>query len=369
MNLLRFIAALLVVLEHSRILFLKDWDEVPHNPLLAALYGITALGHSAVIIFFVLSGYWVGGSSLWGIKNETFSWKIFLTNRLVRLWIVLIPALLLTAGLDSFGMHFFGEMSTYRGDSNYQGVAITSPNNSPGAFLGTLFFLGAIRTQTFGTDVALWSISYEFWMYILGSIILVGIYRSLKFKIFAFVLILIFVAALGSAVLTYLPIWFLGVLVARYKSKVESFTLRMGSNALRATRLLTFCLLFSAAVFFRGMNTFPLYATEILTAIFAALFIGTITNFVPNNNYPGQTATRISVLSEFSFTMYAIHVPVLVLLASFLGVSISARWEPNFLNWMFFTIIVVFVITFSWLFSLATERQTSKVRHFILKRL
>lgn len=369
MNLLRFFAALLVVLEHTRILFFKDWDEVPHNLLLAASYGITALGHTAVIIFFVLSGYWVGGSSLWGIKNKTFSWKRFLTNRLVRLWIVLIPALFLTAVLDGLGMHFFGDMSTYRGDPNYQGVAITEPNNSSAAFLGTIFFLGAIKTQTFGTDVALWSISYEFWMYILGSIILIAIYRSLKFKIIACLLLLFSVAALGTAVLPYLPIWFLGVLIARYKSNIESLTSILSSNALIALRLVTFSLLISAALFFRGINTFPLYTTEIITAIFAALFIGTITNFVPKNNYSGQMATRISGLSEFSFTMYAIHVPVLVLLASFMGIGISARWEPNFLNWMVFTIFVVFVIIISWLFSLVTERQTSKVRGFILQRL
>ena len=58
-----------------------------------AAYGISNLGHQAVIIFFALSGYLVGGSVINAIRRSEWSWVRYLTQRLVRLWLVLLPAL------------------------------------------------------------------------------------------------------------------------------------------------------------------------------------------------------------------------------------------------------------------------------------
>lgn len=62
---LRGIAAVGVCLNHVRDIFFRDYSQLSHhNPLLALAYLATGLGHQWVIIFFVLSGYLVGGSAL-----------------------------------------------------------------------------------------------------------------------------------------------------------------------------------------------------------------------------------------------------------------------------------------------------------------
>ena len=50
--------------------------------MLKAFYFLTGLGHQAVIIFFVLSGFFVGGSILKNLEN--FSFKRYFTTRLTH---------------------------------------------------------------------------------------------------------------------------------------------------------------------------------------------------------------------------------------------------------------------------------------------
>jgi hypothetical protein len=58
------------------------------------------LGSQSVIVFFVLSGFFVGESVIkrWNI----FSYSDYLLAWFIRLWIVLVPALLLTLFLDQY---------------------------------------------------------------------------------------------------------------------------------------------------------------------------------------------------------------------------------------------------------------------------
>src|SRR5260370_239799 len=61
----RWIAALLVVANHARSLILVDFGEVQNKTVFSkTLYVATGLGHEAVVIFFVISGFLVGGLTL-----------------------------------------------------------------------------------------------------------------------------------------------------------------------------------------------------------------------------------------------------------------------------------------------------------------
>lgn len=64
LDLMRYVAALLVVLGHFRADFFVNYDQLPasqHGGITQIIYVLTSLGHSSVLIFFVLSGYLVGG--------------------------------------------------------------------------------------------------------------------------------------------------------------------------------------------------------------------------------------------------------------------------------------------------------------------
>jgi peptidoglycan/LPS O-acetylase OafA/YrhL len=57
-----------------------------------------------VIVFFVLSGFLVGGSVIKAHRQGQWRWTGYLSRRLSRLWIVIVPALLLTLFWDSIGL-------------------------------------------------------------------------------------------------------------------------------------------------------------------------------------------------------------------------------------------------------------------------
>jgi peptidoglycan/LPS O-acetylase OafA/YrhL len=104
---IRGAAALIVTLGHARGLFFSSLTEKTH-------FHELTIGDEAVMVFFVLSGYLVGGSVLRDMRAGTWNWSSYLIKRLVRLWVVLVPAVLLGVLIDSIGFHYLsGNDSIY----------------------------------------------------------------------------------------------------------------------------------------------------------------------------------------------------------------------------------------------------------------
>ena len=90
---LRLLAAFLVVAEHARAAVFIPWTQLEGGRmLLAPFYALTSMGHEAVMVFFALSGFLVGGQAIRRLRRGTFSARDYALRRLVRLWIVMIPA-------------------------------------------------------------------------------------------------------------------------------------------------------------------------------------------------------------------------------------------------------------------------------------
>ena len=106
LNTLRAAAAIIVCLGHVRGYILVPRAEI-RGAFNEGMYALTSLGHGAVMVFFVLSGYFVGGSVIRGRRRGTFRWADYLISRSIRLWVVLIPALLLTLIADRIGIASF----------------------------------------------------------------------------------------------------------------------------------------------------------------------------------------------------------------------------------------------------------------------
>jgi peptidoglycan/LPS O-acetylase OafA/YrhL len=70
---------------------------------LKLFYCITGLGHEAVVIFFVLSGFLIGGSLFDSMQRGSFDLVRYLIARFVRIYIVYIPALVITEAVFLFG--------------------------------------------------------------------------------------------------------------------------------------------------------------------------------------------------------------------------------------------------------------------------
>lgn len=163
---LRGIAAVGVCLSHLRDFFFQDYPKLPHHNLLLAAYFISGLGHQWVIVFFVLSGYLVGGSVLRSFSLNRWSWRNYLLNRLTRLYVVLIPGLLFGGLLDVAGIHLFGPGGIYSGQTGTHELTFAVLNRlSVPILVGNYAFLQGIYVPTFGSNGPQWSLANEFWYY------------------------------------------------------------------------------------------------------------------------------------------------------------------------------------------------------------
>ena len=157
---LRALAALVVFGGHLRQNLFVDWEASPRESLVDKLFFFTTgFGHEAVMVFFVLSGYLVGGSVLRLHQEGRWSWPAFLVARLSRLWIVLLPAL--AAGRRA---------GRARASPRRVALAGASPRSRRGSRRppGWATCSSSRRSSVppFGSNGPLWSLSYELWYYL-----------------------------------------------------------------------------------------------------------------------------------------------------------------------------------------------------------
>lgn len=200
---LRALAAFLVLAGHARGFVIVDFSAVSGAGVFAqALYFATSLGHQAVMVFFALSGFLIGAQVLTRMAEGTFLWRVYLLRRLTRLWIVVLPALVLTFCLDRLGMAS-SSAAGYQGE--WYSLLSSGPqvftDHSVATFLGNLAFLQTITVPVFGSNGPLWSLANEFWYYIAFPL-LAG---AALLRVRAAARILLAVAAIG--LLLWLPWW------------------------------------------------------------------------------------------------------------------------------------------------------------------
>ena len=104
LDLLRFTAALLVRFGHTRGLLFASFQDVPNAGLATTLfYFATGVHREGVAIFFVVSGFLVGGAVWRALAERRFEPRAYLTSRFVRIYLVFLPALALTLHRDPVG--------------------------------------------------------------------------------------------------------------------------------------------------------------------------------------------------------------------------------------------------------------------------
>ncbi|MEH2140498.1 acyltransferase family protein, partial [Nostoc sp.] len=173
-------------MSHLRNLYFVNYDQISiqNNLFVRFLYFITGFAHQAVITFFVLSGLLIGNSVFKKLQQHKFTWKSYLIARLSRLWIVLIPALLLGLTWDLVGNFLNqGQSIVYSGHLGTNIIPQPVVNSiSPSIFLGNLFFLQNIYFPTLGSNAALWSLSHEFWYYITFPVMMLLVINFQRFN-------------------------------------------------------------------------------------------------------------------------------------------------------------------------------------------
>jgi peptidoglycan/LPS O-acetylase OafA/YrhL len=316
LDMLRFLAALVVFLFH---------------------FYVPLPGYQAVMIFFVLSGYFISVTVLKTVNENRWRWTDYLVKRIIRLWIVLIPCLILTFIWAKFQLNLFGDEQKIANDLDL----IT--------LVGNTFFLQGILVKNFGMNGPLWSLSFEFWYYILfPCLVMIFVNPKKRIKLlygFIFIAISFFV---GERIMLYFLVWLIGALIPLIKPfKLNSKLLKYG------TLIITILITLISTHYDPGTS----YASDLGVGIAFALLVYTVISLYNAESYSFFGIPKH--FAGFSYTLYLAHYPI----ANFIMVwLVSPLWPFAKTTLVIKLMLASFVLLYAWILSLVTEKHTDKVR-------
>lgn len=194
LNLMRGLAAVTVLQSHLRGDSFVEYGALPplqHRLIVELFFAATRLGHEAVMVFFVLSGFLVGGQVLARLQEGRFNLNDYAIDRATRILIPLIPACLLTAAIDTF--------------------LFRQPPLWP-QLLANMIGLNEIVADNLQFNPVLWSLSYEIWFYILAGAL--GYAISKRVNATTAAVLAVCAVVFISLQTRYLIFWLLGALVS-----------------------------------------------------------------------------------------------------------------------------------------------------------
>jgi peptidoglycan/LPS O-acetylase OafA/YrhL len=350
LDVIRVLAAFSVLFTHLRSMFFEPYRQAGGSLLVRLIYIEHYLARGGVMCFFVLSGYLVGNSVLNSIEKGSWSWPEYLVRRVTRLEIVLIPALLITALLDFFGPRIspiYGEVHGAYTWTNFFGCAV--------------FLQQVIKSVLpFGSNGPLWSLSYEFWYYILFPLVALILIRRKN---------LLMLVPLAAAVvwLTYGTVLFLfscwlGGIAAGYLAKKYP----MNSAFVRRAAIAISVLGILGVTLACGAHKLPVTPADYIFGVFTVLLVWACL-CVPLRSSSSPYARGVILLSEFSYTLYLTHAPFLQFLkAVWLG---TATWKADYAHVLLAVVPFLAAIAFAYGCYLLFESNTDRVRRYIHSKL
>jgi peptidoglycan/LPS O-acetylase OafA/YrhL len=335
-----------------------------------AFYALTGIGRQAVYVFFALSGFWVGGWTLRRMSSGTFGWSDHLIRRLSRLWTVLVPTLLLVLVVDLVGRAFFSDSLYYKGTAVFHGVAPLhrASHLTTGTFFGNLFFLQGHWVHAFGTDGPLWSLAYEFWYYLLFPALLALLFfaRGVRRRLVLFLFVVAFAVAAGPEAMAVFPAWVLGVGAYVASRHLGPALERIKSTLLGAAQVVAAVCVLAACIVVQHLHA-PAALSGLIASfaasvflVFASVEVRPIGPLEPVLGIGGRIAS-------FSYTLYAVHLPLLLLMCAFINPSGVTR--PLGVEVLLtFGGLLLCVVLFAYGLSVVGESHTVRVRELAISR-
>lgn len=339
---LRFIAAFMVLLSHARNTFFPAFADLPvgqQNIFTMTFTMFCRMGHEAVVIFFVLSGFLVGGRGIERISDGTMNVKSYAIDRFSRIYPPLVAAVL-----------FYYITSLCISDTPFQWSTA----------IGNLFNLQGICCKSLVSPF--WSLSYEVWFYIILGVLAVLLKASKDTKKLLY--IVLFVASVSVFVLGlkmhYLFIWLMGAVAyltkPQKKNKVVLFLSIAGLFAAilywqlsKDTRSLDFAV--------EGTNK---ELMEIIMSLMVCLLIQQAILFEPQNKIEKCFEKGFGKLASFSYTLYLSHRIVFLWIVAFIFPEDTCQFTVK--GVLIFLAIILITLLCCWAIYLFSERYSPRIK-------
>lgn len=365
----RWVAALLVVINHLNNRMVGPLSAIPPNERSWLHLGwgfLSGFGHPAVVVFFVLSGYLVGGKILKIIhEGGDFRFSDYLIDRTTRIYLVLLPVIAAVWLMDTLGM-------TIDSKGIYQTHYSIDQNRTWFALFGTVLSVQNIFTPFYGTNGPLGTLANEFWYYLSFPLILMPCLR----KGWSFQATILFLLGMGITIVWTLRspwhgagfiVWIIGAVASSYRT--SSFRALVIPGLLFIVALLSIRLLFRGDAFTR-LGVFAYGLDLVLAALFAWLLIAFRNRSDPATGVLANPVHKS--LSDFSYSLYALHASLMTLICIVLDRYIGFGWASYptvWWHWCILFLVLFFVVAVCWLFAKVTEDFTGTVRRAIKRRL
>jgi peptidoglycan/LPS O-acetylase OafA/YrhL len=363
---IRAVAACAVMFGHLRIFFFVDFQHLSYKSWpLEALYFFSGFGHQAVIVFFVLSGFLISSTVIRSHVLGKWSWRDYAINRATRLYVVLVPGLLLGFFWDRLGSWLFAAKGIYAHSLSDLGPAVPLKNLSLGAFFGNFLFLQTIRCEPFGSNGPLWSLANEFWYYVLFPVALgAGLAwarRRVRIAIPLTGLAIFIGIFVGRGILIGFLIWLAGCGLVFLYSRVQ-----VPSRSAALGLLCFFSVLAGVSLAVARIRQWdPLLSDLELGFVFALFLFALLQHEVREEASPYSAVAHR--FAGFSYSLYVLHFPLLLFFRAWLVPP--ERWQPTPIHLLCAASVGAGSLLFAWLVSLVTEARTDIARKWLNRLL
>ncbi|MDH3831525.1 MAG: acyltransferase family protein [Gammaproteobacteria bacterium] len=360
LDVIRWLAALAVVLTHLNDQLFLSLQQTPaenHTLAFMAWKFISASGNEAVIVFFVISGYLVGGAALAEfLKNGDLQLSRYLLRRGARLYTVLVPALVIGAALDIIGSQLSGGSSVY---------AATLHHLSVTGFLGNLVFMQTLFVETFGSNDALWSLTNEFFYYLMCGLTFYALSKNRSLLQRSTLLLLLGGIAwlIFPKILLFGTLWLLGM-------AIRVMPLRR-TLPLPVAVCQFLVVLVAIRLFFEWQWHAQLlahYAVSALAALSFALLVASL-QARPTQAMPALVRHPFNKFAaDFSYTLYATHFPFIMFVIAASETLFGWGWHSSYSGDRelgLALLLVLATMVYAWLMYLAFEANTRQVYEWL----
>lgn len=349
LDLVRYLAALLVMVGHARGYFFPNYAELATpNVLTKAFYLVTGLQHEAVVLFFVVSGFLVGGSAWTAFSADRFNATRYLASRFARIYLVFVPGLALAIVIHAIGTQFFPGSRSFG--------ALPEQAWTLNMALCHLGCLQGIYCSVFVGNAPLWSLGYEWVLYLGAALVLAIAFAPVRpaWRVVAMFLLgaMAFAILPGHLLWSLVAVWVIGALAHQIAIR-RPIPFVAGAMALVAA-----CLFMLLA----RTHLFPGWIMDLAIAVSfgAALCSARMLALCP-------APRLLAALADTSYSLYVIHLPVIMLTVALLETgAIAGPIEASAANLWMFALTSAIAVGAAILFAAGTEAHTARFRRMLL---